>query len=337
MDNLEFSIEKAQELLDSEADFPVDFEVAWRWLSYSRKDAAKEKLVNNFELDLDFSVRQLAETNADNTFSHYREDIRLTVDCFKQLAMMAKTVKGKEVRKYFIDCEKRLKQLNQERNKTLEQYQNELEAVRLTQTIPQDLNRLETLSKPLAEVLKQTILGDIPRVINQTFTSSDQMQRDLNASLVANRLGLTLNKHLKTLEMIKNIYSPESYNQLKQMYEELAIDYNKVIEKIAVQGFGVSSEVLQDLKDRVAKGEVNLEKLCAWQREIEVLARELEADNLDLEIEVQRQCRLNRTLLDENKALTQANLDLLERLNRLEHPETTNNSKGGLKRLKPGR
>lgn len=37
------------------------------------------------------------------------EQLYLTVDCFKQLCMMANTEKGREVRKYFLECERKLK------------------------------------------------------------------------------------------------------------------------------------------------------------------------------------------------------------------------------------
>lgn len=41
------------------------------------------------------------------------KDFALTIDFAKRLAMMAKTEKGEQARKYFIECEKRLKQVFQ--------------------------------------------------------------------------------------------------------------------------------------------------------------------------------------------------------------------------------
>ena len=35
----------------------------------------------------------------------------MTIDCFKSFCMMAGTSKGKGVRRYFLDCERRLKVL----------------------------------------------------------------------------------------------------------------------------------------------------------------------------------------------------------------------------------
>lgn len=41
----------------------------------------------------------------------HREDIHLTANCLKEMGMMAGTEKGKEIRKYFLQCEKKLKEL----------------------------------------------------------------------------------------------------------------------------------------------------------------------------------------------------------------------------------
>jgi hypothetical protein len=41
--------------------------------------------------------------------------INLTTDCFKAFAMMAGTATGREVRQYFLDCERKLKGILQER------------------------------------------------------------------------------------------------------------------------------------------------------------------------------------------------------------------------------
>jgi phage antirepressor YoqD-like protein/phage anti-repressor protein len=100
-------------IVESQSDFPISLDDAWQWLGYTRKDSAKEKLVRNFEVGADYCLTQMAETRSDGTFSHRYELVELTVDCFKQLGMMAGTEKGKEVRKYFLQCEKELKTIKQ--------------------------------------------------------------------------------------------------------------------------------------------------------------------------------------------------------------------------------
>jgi phage anti-repressor protein len=104
----EFSITLAQEFVESNNPFPVDFDLAWQWLGYSTKQKAKSKLVNNFDLDLDYVINQkVKRVEGNNGGGSVRyEEIMLSVDCFKSMGMMAGTEKGKEIRRYFIECEK---------------------------------------------------------------------------------------------------------------------------------------------------------------------------------------------------------------------------------------
>ena len=97
--------------LDSDNEFPIDFDNAWMWVGYTRKENALNKLLNNFDIGVDFIEEE-------NIFSPNGEKIArgrkpdkyyITIDCFKAFCMMAGTSKGKEVRKYFLDCEKELK------------------------------------------------------------------------------------------------------------------------------------------------------------------------------------------------------------------------------------
>jgi anti-repressor protein len=108
MTNLNISIQsQIKSTVESELEFSVSFNDAWVWLDYSRKDAAKRVLEANFEKGLDYSsFHNIVEREVGATRV---EEIYLTKDCFKQLAMLAATSKGKEVRLYFIQCEKEYK------------------------------------------------------------------------------------------------------------------------------------------------------------------------------------------------------------------------------------
>ena len=103
-------------LMTSSEDFPVSLDDAYLWIGYTRKDTAKDKLINTFEEGVDY-VRLSPEPDNRGTFSPQelavssrKEIIYLSVTCFKELGMLAGTSKGKEIRKYFIECEKKLKQ-----------------------------------------------------------------------------------------------------------------------------------------------------------------------------------------------------------------------------------
>jgi phage anti-repressor protein len=96
-------------LCQSQSQFPIDFEDAWGWIGYSRKDSAKRALlscgfVEGIDLHINVELGTLDDPNPE-------ECIMLTVDCLKMWAMMAGTEKGRETRIYFLQCERKLKQL----------------------------------------------------------------------------------------------------------------------------------------------------------------------------------------------------------------------------------
>ena len=80
---------------------------AWQWIGYGKKVDAKQLLIKNFELDIDYIMLQpeLGTLDAPRP----KEQIRLTVEAFKMWGMMANTPQGKEVRRYFLACERTAK------------------------------------------------------------------------------------------------------------------------------------------------------------------------------------------------------------------------------------
>lgn len=120
-----FSQENALTLLNSADDFPVDFKLACEWLQFTRKDNAKRAfLACGFTEGSDFCYSLINEgiekigaktVKSINKKAGEQQQIWLTVDCFKTWGMMAGTDKGKEVRKYFLECERKLKAVVAER------------------------------------------------------------------------------------------------------------------------------------------------------------------------------------------------------------------------------
>lgn len=106
-----FTLATAEQLLNESQvnEFPVDFDAAWEWLEYSTKGNAWQSFQNaGFLEQTDFMVNHKKSTGG-----RAAREIWLTIDCFKQWAMMSGTSKGKRVRLYFIECERKLKQLTQ--------------------------------------------------------------------------------------------------------------------------------------------------------------------------------------------------------------------------------
>ena len=81
-------------------------------MGYTRSDSAKKKLTRNFTEDVDFQVFRHVAVNSTGqgiepkSGGRPKDAIKLSVDCFKAMAMMAQTEQGKIVRQYFLECER---------------------------------------------------------------------------------------------------------------------------------------------------------------------------------------------------------------------------------------
>jgi anti-repressor protein len=145
---MEFSHKLALSLLESSDPYPIDFDDAWKWIGYSSKQKARNKLFHNFEPKIDYTVllNQMGKQNGRG--GHNREQIRLTIDCFKSLAMMAGTSKGKEVRQYFLKCERIAKQAVEvipAQNQEIERLKLELELTKTQERLLKTTNAIATL------------------------------------------------------------------------------------------------------------------------------------------------------------------------------------------------
>ena len=110
---MNFSIESAQRLIESNNRFPVSFDLAWEWLGYSTKGNAKRffdsaDFVENFDYTFIQTDKRVEGNNGGGSVKI--NIISLTVDCLKTWGMLAKTEQGKQIRLYFLECEQIAKQ-----------------------------------------------------------------------------------------------------------------------------------------------------------------------------------------------------------------------------------
>jgi len=82
---------------------------------YSRKDVAVRSLRKNFEEGMDYSTLKRRSSQS--------IDYLLTSDCFKQMCMMAETDFGREVRKYYLEIERRWRKACQQSSQAPRFYQ----------------------------------------------------------------------------------------------------------------------------------------------------------------------------------------------------------------------
>ena len=112
---MNFNKELAIALFNSNDQFPVDLDDAMEWWDCRTKDGnltAKgqlvKKLKQNFDQGVDWTFCQICEKVQTGRPT---DKIIMTVDTFKEMGMMLPNGKGKEIRRYFLECERELKKV----------------------------------------------------------------------------------------------------------------------------------------------------------------------------------------------------------------------------------
>ena len=142
-------------------DFPINLEHVFKMIGFANKGNAMKTIKSNFTLDEDYRIL-LFRTEKQVHGGHNKDDIMLNVDTFKNLCMIAKTEKGKEIRKYYVKLEniynkiikeeiEEQKILQENTTKLLEEKQVELERTK---------KQLETKTKLKVKKWYDTEPGD---------------------------------------------------------------------------------------------------------------------------------------------------------------------------------
>jgi phage anti-repressor protein len=107
-------------------DYPINLEKIFALIGFAHKKNAKRTLENNFTKDEDYK-EVLLHREQNSKGGRPEEEIWLNVDTFKNMCMMAKTDKGKQIRKYYIKLENIFNDIINEEKLEYESKQKELE------------------------------------------------------------------------------------------------------------------------------------------------------------------------------------------------------------------
>ncbi len=211
---MEFSHDLALTLVQSNDLCPVNFDDAWQWIGYSTKQKAKNKLTNNFEIGLDYALTQMVKRVEGNRGggSVRFESISLTLDCFKSLGMMAGTTKGKEVRRYFLECEriaKKAAEIIPAQSQEIERLKLELQLAQAQTTAAQSQERLMQATNAITNLhgtgMVALILGKPDAILTQTEVIEKTIAVDPKTGRVlAQSDGLTIGYLTKRLGFKNN-------------------------------------------------------------------------------------------------------------------------------------
>lgn len=103
-------------------DYLINLEHVFKMIGFANKANAKRTLNNNFTENEDYKITVISRDDGKFT----TEDIMINTNTFKNLCMLAKTDKGKEIRKYYVKLENMNNQLIQEEIQEIKDNQNKL-------------------------------------------------------------------------------------------------------------------------------------------------------------------------------------------------------------------
>lgn len=133
--------------------YPVPFDLAWQLVGYSKKANAKRTLMA-LDATTDFCSQKSKSNGGRDS-----EVFRMTCEAFKHFCLMAKTELGRNVRQYFIECEKKWRMVQEVAPSVAE----EVEALKLKRDILKLENDLfdkrHYVVTALPEALQQKVLG----------------------------------------------------------------------------------------------------------------------------------------------------------------------------------
>lgn len=145
---------------DSTTDYPINLENVFKMIGFANKGNAMKTIKSNFIKDEDYKTffpNKKQKTTDETRGGHNKEDIMLNIDTFKNLCMIAKTNKGKEIRRYYVKLENIHNRIIKEE---IEQQKIELE-----EQANQHKIELQEKDKYIAELKKQEAVSHLYKIV----------------------------------------------------------------------------------------------------------------------------------------------------------------------------
>jgi anti-repressor protein len=198
-------------------------------------DWCKRMFDYGFELDSDYSLLKIGEGSAHNKINY-----ALTLDCAKEISMIQRSEKGKQARKYFIECEKIAKDMV-EINPPKKLPQTYSEALRELADVTEQKLMLEQRNEklePRSTYFEQMIMTDGLISMEQAAKLLNIKDMGRNNLFKALRTGNVIQKHNTSP---KQYYIDKGYFELK----EDIIEFNSVTKAKRVRKVIVTTFVTQ--------------------------------------------------------------------------------------------
>jgi len=299
---------------DKNIDFVVNLDDVWEWLGFSQKIRAKELLDKHFKLDIDyktnlaFSIGKAVFNTTEKVKQHggqNKQNILLTIKCFKSLCLKAQTKKASEIHEYYMKLEEVLQETLEEETTELKLQLEQKENIilEIKHTVEQEKQTLlQNTKKEKQKAVEQAIIIQFPLnteciyfgTIDNTNEAGEKLIKFGHTNDLATRIADHRKKYTNFILMqafrvqnkveIENLI--KTYPKIKRQIRSLEINGKNKTEIIAYDDINFTIEKLSKcIKDIIHSKTYSIDNFNRLMKENE----ELENENRILKQQIKRQ------------------------------------------------
>lgn len=198
---------------DTENDYVIELDKIWKWLGYNRVEECKRCLVKKFQENKHYKITKLAPQVSGASLQYggqNKENVLMTIDCFKKLCIKSGTTKADEIHNYYIKMEKIIIELAKDESSQLR-------------------NQLQLKNKEILTIKEKTLVGayDEKPTVYIILVEENIVKFGFSNHL-ENRLSThkrEIGSHVSLNYVVESLYNREIETMIKQKL------YNKIISK----------------------------------------------------------------------------------------------------------
>lgn len=288
-------------------DFVIRLDDIWLWLGYSRIDIAKRLLQNIFKEGDDYIIDKIISNHGGQN----KENIKLTINCFKKLCLVAKTKKASKIHDYYL---------------TLEQIFFDL-LVEQSKDFTEQLTLKEKEIKEIKDVKYKIIKANVELYLNKNVFYIFVL-KDENGVIYEAKFGWsndikrrekehkeTYGQHCYFIYIVETLRNIKMENEVKRTFKDHIFEreYNgkNKIELIRFDDnftFEMFQNGLVSIRDNIESKDNLLKDLKECEEEIKNLKNTIQ----ELDNECDELANEKDDLIDENEKLIKENKKLIE-------------------------
>ena len=282
-------------------DYPINLENVFKMIGFANKGNAMKTIKSNFTKDEDYKLLIIPREKKQNA-GRSEHEIMLNVDTFKNLCMLVKTDKGKEIRKYYVKLEnihnKIIKQEIEQQKRILQEKDTQLENKELEKKREVEMTLRNSFDKrSLVYLIKITINDEIIYKFGHTDDIKTRLRSHKN--IIGEDIELVYCIESTDKKMLERLLK-DYLEQYKFRIKRLINDKHQT-ELLKVNDIEIVKNKLIELNKEVEDDKlliINLKnKIITLENEIIELKKELFKDEYINELKTKIE-QLEKTILD---------------------------------------